>query len=149
MLKLSGIAISPPSGSRDRLLMGRSISASSCTSTTIGSTANDEAALSIAVSHSVVPSRNGAVVVTFRHSLAGAARDELIVKLYTGGLLAGDSARRRRRPPCARTWHADRPHSLAKGESDDWTLRRELRPDEIFGKEAVKKLMELCTARGW
>src|SRR5262245_16407720 len=30
------------------MLMGRSISASSCTSTTIGSTANDEAALSIA-----------------------------------------------------------------------------------------------------
>ena len=33
----------------------------------------------------------------------------------------------------------DHPHSLAEGESDDWTLQRELRPDEIFGKDSCRK----------
>lgn len=41
--------------------------------------------------------------------------------------------------PCARASHAEEPHSLAKGESDDRTLRRELRPDEIFGKDGCRK----------
>jgi cellulose synthase (UDP-forming) len=33
----------------------------------------------------VLARRNGAVAIMFRHSLAGKARDQLIVKLYTGG----------------------------------------------------------------
>jgi len=43
------------------------------------------------------------------------------------------------RPRCREASHAGEPHSLAKGESDDWTLRRELMPDEIFGKDSCRK----------
>src|SRR6516162_9504481 len=42
-------------------------------------------------------------------------------------------------PPCARASHAEEPHFLTKGESDDRALRRELRPDKIFGKDGRRK----------